>query len=321
MNTTEFFENWGGPFFAFLSSCTWAVGSSTYSRLALRHPPFSINFTRAALAFPLFLICALLSHPEGMNGALFFSQITVSEWGWITLSMICSYALGDALFVWSTRSLGIPGALAIASSYPIWTVFYGFVFREEIPSFQNLLGLALALIGIGAVILSAPRVSPLQKKTEGSFEARRNLPVGVGLAVLTSLMWALNSVSIARAGSTLNVFQVNTVRMFLGLFLCFGLGKLYQSRSQADSAKVREIYLSYRSLKPYIWIFVLEAFGGSLFFTYGLTHSPLVIASTLSSLAPVLAVPVSWALRLEKPNVVRTGAVFTVVFGLYLLIR
>jgi drug/metabolite transporter (DMT)-like permease len=54
---------------------------------------------------------------------------------------------------------------------------------------------------------------------------------------------------------------------------------------------------------------------------YGLTHTSLVVGNTLSALAPVLSVPVSVALKLEKFSWIRTLAVLTVVVGLSLLFR
>jgi drug/metabolite transporter (DMT)-like permease len=322
--STEVFTGLGpGPLFAFLSSCTWAVGSATYSRLSLRHSPFAINFSRALIALPLFLLGAVIVTPEGTGVLGALTSMSSEQIGWLTLSMICSYALGDAFFVWSTQSLGVPGALAVASSYPIWTALYGSVFRGETLSARGMIGLILALVGIISVILSAPHQSQEHSGHPGETKRGRSLLRGVSLAVLTSWMWALNSVSIAQAGSSLNVFQVNSVRMVLGLILCMGLGYLsHRSKRVVIKAGAHEWekWLGFRAIRPFFWVFLLEAFGGSLFFTYGLSHSPLVVASTLSSLAPVIAVPVAWVLRLEKLNFVRSLSVLIVVFGLALLV-
>ena len=73
-------------------------------------------------------------------------------------------------------------------------------------------------------------------------------------------------------------------------------------------------------LRSSLWVFVLEAFGGSYFFVYGLSHTHLALASTLTSLAPVLSVPVALALKIERFSIGRTLGVCTVVIGLCLLV-
>jgi len=312
-----------GPLAAFLASCTWALGSSTYARLSLVHSPFAINFTRALLALPLFFIGALSFQAEPMSFAGILTGLRLEHLGWLSLSMICSYALADAFFVWSTRSLGVPGALAIASAYPVWTALFGAFYKGEILSGLNILGLSITLGGVASVILSTPQKHSRPSETsqlQGASSRSSSLFRGVALAILTSLMWATNSASISAVGSDLSSYQMNLIRMVLALVLCFGLGALAYLRRRAQHADTRwEIVLSWRALRPFVWIFILEAFGGSLFFTYGLAHSPLVLASTLSSLAPVIAVPVSWALRLERISALRTAAVAAVVGGLALL--
>ena len=301
-------NTWLGPSFAFLSSVTWAVGSSGYSQLSRTHSAFSINFSRALVALPLFFIAVFVSSGGWHEGLAAFSQVHPRHFGWFTLSMIASYGLGDVLFLWSTRSLGVPGALAIASSYPIWTALGG-------PSnLQQVFGLVLAVGGVIIVILNGPAVAQSRAHPEGStkFENLLNQRrVGVALAFATSLAWALNSLSVSRGGSDLSTPVCNTIRMFLALGLCSGISML----------TVRKFYLPLplTEFKRWMWLLVMEAFGGSYFYMYGLSHSPLMIGSTLSSLAPVLAVPVAWILQLEKISFLRTLGVGLVVTGLWLL--
>ena len=57
-----------------------------------------------------------------------------------------------------------------------------------------------------------------------------------------------------------------------------------------------------------------------MFFLYGLSHSSLVLGVTLSSLAPVLSVPIAIALRVERFSIKRTLAIIVVAVGLALLL-
>jgi drug/metabolite transporter (DMT)-like permease len=135
---------------------------------------------------------------------------------------------------------------------------------------------------------------------------------GILLAFGSALCWATNSYCVTRGGQGVPVAVGNTVRMATALVVCTVIGKAVFPGSK--------MLLPLKVFKNWMWLFVLEAFGGSYFFLYGLSHSPLAIGSTLAALAPVLSMPVALALRLEKFSWKRAAAVITVVFGLFLLV-
>ena len=296
---------WLGPLCAFLSSCTWALGSGTYSQLSERNSAFSINFTRAAIALPIFLLAALLVH--GPSSA---ALIETRHWGWLTLSMLASYGLADVIFLAATRDLGVPGALSVASLYPVWTVLLGVLRGEKLLALTQYLGLGITLVGVIYTVLSGSKVRTQPRPGESA--TRR----GVVFASLTSMLWAINSFAVAQGAADLPVYWVNVIRMVLALTLCGAMGWWTTGRLQSRWRP----WLRGHELLPKLWVFPLEAFGGSLFFAYGLAHSPLVLASTLSSLAPVLSVPLAWTMGTEKVSLPRALGVLTVTGGLYLLL-
>ena len=80
------------------------------------------------------------------------------------------------------------------------------------------------------------------------------------------------------------------------------------------------LLLPRQEFRRWAWLFACEAFGGSLFFLYGLSRSPLVIGTTLSSLAPVLSMPVACALGWERFSGKRALGVLFVILGVWLLV-
>jgi drug/metabolite transporter (DMT)-like permease len=311
-----------GPLCAFLSSLTWAVGSAQYARLSREHSAFAVNFTRALVALPCFVLAVFLVARGWDAGVAQFARVGWRHWGWFAASMVCSYGLGDVLFYWSARSLGVPGALAIASSYPVITALIQYAVFGQALARTAVLGLFAAVGGVITVIMNAPR---LRRETTPRFQ-REDAPeervtptrldhrgAGVVLAFTTALLWAGNTAIVARVGGELEASVANTVRMIsaMGISLTLSRVLLAAQPSWLQGAVVR------RNL----WLFFLEGFGGSWLFMYGLAHSPLVLGSTLASLAPVIAVPVAWFMRTEKPSGARTLGVMAVVLGLYLLVR
>jgi drug/metabolite transporter (DMT)-like permease len=290
-----------GPLCAFLASATWAIGASGYARLSRTHSPFAVNLARSLIAGPLFLLTAFALAGSWSAGLAGFRLMHWSHFGWFALSMFASYGFGDVLFLLSTRSLGVPAALAIASSYPLLTALMGYFFEGQALSPAQVLGLGITVTGVITVILSGAQ----SEKKIVNWK-------GVALAATCSVFWATNSLSISRAGHDIPAAVANSVRMGLAICLSLVMGTVFAPGSR--------LFLSIKDIKSYLWIFLIEAFGGSYFFMYGLSHSRLAIGATLSSLAPVLSVPVAWALGIEKFSVRRTVGVFLVVLGLCLLV-
>src|SRR6185436_2182006 len=97
-----------------------------------------------------------------------------------------SYGLGDTLFLTSTHRLGVPAALAIASTYPLWAVIAGMVLFGEPAPASRIAGVAVVVVGTIAVILAGVRRT-------GGYSDRRAFAQGVLMASATSCLWAINA--------------------------------------------------------------------------------------------------------------------------------
>jgi len=295
---------WAGPLCAFLSSCTWSIGSARYADLSLRHSAFAVNFTRALVALPLFII-AIFVVGGGIEGGLAnIQELGLRHLGWFGLSMIACYGLGDALFLWSAKSLGVPGALAIASTYPLFTGLADWLILGHPVSAAHFGGLLMMVGGVVVVILSVPRsVDRLRSNARTK---------GVLLAFATSVLWAVNTYAVSRGGRDISAPVGSSVRMILALFISPLLGMVL--------AKGMPATIPFRVVRRWGWLFALEAFGGSYLFIYGLAHSSFALGSVLTSLSPVISVPIAWAMGIEKFSWARTLGVVGVVGGLMLLL-
>jgi drug/metabolite transporter (DMT)-like permease len=286
---------------------TWAVGASLYSRLSGRYSVFAVNFTRALFGLPLFFVSALAFS----GGLASFRGIEGHHLFWFVVSMICSYGLGDAMFMWSTRTLGAPGALAVSSVYPLWTSAVGLL-RGETLSMSQLLGVIVTVGGVIVVILNAPEEGRRSRKQAVSEQEDRSYVLGVALAIGTSFFWAGNTFAVQKIGKELDLMVVNSVRMAMALGLSAGFGALL--------APKKPLLLPRGEVLKGASIFILESFIGSGLFIYGLAHSTLAVGSTLSSLAPVVSVPVALAMGIERFSLVRAAGIAAVVGGLALLV-
>jgi drug/metabolite transporter (DMT)-like permease len=298
--------------------CTEKTGDRS---LSVRQQ-FQLKKRLRLLAAPLFLLAWYSFEANGVSLLATIQSVSASSFGWLILSILSSYGLGDVVFLLAARKIGILGALAIASAYPIWTGFLGALFLSEPLNLAKCIGIALAVAGIVVVILvepDGPKTSVLSieegaggKSTNSVARREASKAVGILLAVLTSLFWALNSYSVAKLSRGLDPFFSNFLRMALSIPIClFGL----------IWVREKSWWIGTIHLRKHWPIFLLESFGGSAFFVYGLGHSSLAVGATLSSLAPVVVVPVAWVLRLERVSIRRLLAVLAVALGISLLLR
>ena len=69
-----------------------------------------------------------------------------------------------------------------------------------------------------------------------------------------------------------------------------------------------------------LYITVLDAIFGSIFFVYGLANTDLAVGATLSSLSPLISVPFAIALGEERWSAPRAIAITATVGGIVLLV-
>lgn len=319
MNLVE----WVGPLCAFSSSLTWAIGSTQYSKLSQSSSPFAVNFSRALIGFPLAVLTTFFLVGSWSKGIDHFHLIQWRHIGWFSLSVISSFAVADPLFLLSAQSLGVPTALAIGSCFPLWTVLAGTLFLNEKLSLLKWMGVLITLSGVIVVILCGK-----QKQTRK--DDQRFPYLGLGLAGLVSLLWASNMFALSRGGVELFSPVGTSLRLGLGILLIAFFSKIFsgafqsqlklQKESNSRSWSQPSLFLPLKQYRQFWWVFVLEAYLGSFFSVYGLAHSPLALGTILSSLAPVLSVPIALIAGSEKFSLKKSMGILGVAIGITLLV-
>jgi drug/metabolite transporter (DMT)-like permease len=126
------------------------------------------------------------------------------------------------------------------------------------------------------------------------------------------VLWAGNSVSIKFGAVGLNVFEANAIRYVIAWVILFGQVRL--ARTAPPSTTPQGGWL------PLLPAIIADAFFGSVFYVYGLSHSDLATGSALSSQAPLLSVPFAIMLGEERWSAARFAAVAATVTGIVLLL-
>jgi drug/metabolite transporter (DMT)-like permease len=289
-----------GALAAFGSSCTWAYASTRYALASKDVGSARVNLARAVTVTPIYLVAVALT-----SGAHALEGVTLRGVGWLLVSVLCSYGFADNLFFAASRRLGVSTALSIASTYPLWAALVGVVVSHERFGPLRAVGTLACVGGVIALV----RLSPTARDEAG--RPHRDA-LGVTLAFLTSILWAGNSVSIKHGAAGLSVWQANAIR--------YGMALVILSMQVAWSRNAPPANTPTGGWTRLVPAIIADAVFGSVFYVYGLSHTDLAIGATLSSQAPLIAVPFAIVLGAERWNPARFAAVTATVTGIVLLL-
>jgi DME family drug/metabolite transporter len=288
-----------------MASVTWAFASIRYAAVARDVGDARVGLLRALSASVLWCAVALAT-----SGALFVG-IDLQHASYLVGSIVCSYALGDRVFFAAAHRIGVSTALAIATIYPLWAALYGVLFRGESFGVRRSLGVLFCLVGVSA-LLALTRAG---SAGSGDTTARPAAALGgVGLALLTSLFWAGNTVLLKLGTQGPGLVQANALRFSAGVVLL----ALQLPRGRPLGLATHRGYagLTRRLALPLL----VDTGLGSICFVYGIAHTDLALGATLSSLSPLVALPFAVALGSERITASRALAVCLTLSGVLLLV-
>jgi len=301
-----------GAIAAFTASVTWAFASARYAQAAESAGGVRVNLLRALAAAGLWLSAlAIVQGPAALVAV--DAQHTLLLAG----SIACSYALGDAVFYAAAKRAGISVALAVATVYPLWAALYGAIFRAEAFGALRVLGLLGCVVGVAALLV--------QTHTN-RLNARGGATLGIALALLTSLFWAGNAVCLKLGAEGLTLYQANAVRFSFGALLLLAQLPIKRDLAPAPVATPLAGPTGHARVDPWqlarrLWLPLLADTGlGSICFAYGITHTDLALGATLSSLSPLVALPIAAAMGSERVTWGKVLAVSLTVGSVVLLV-
>ncbi len=284
-----------GPLAALASSFTWAFASARYAQASRDLGPARVNLLRAVMVAPVHVVIALALY----GGDAF--ALKPAAVGWLMLSVICSYGLGDIMFLIATRRVGISTALSIASVYPMWATLFGVVAHGETLGGLRASGIALCMAGVFSLVH--------QSRRRG--DARQTDVPGIALALAASVLWAGNGIFVKLGSEHTSIAQINMLRFSAAVLFC--------ALPVAMSSPKPSVPLmsAWRRILPAVYI---DALLGASLYVYGMRASDLAVGATLSSLSPLISVPIAIAFGEERWSTARFVGITATVAGVVLLV-
>lgn len=211
-----------------------------------------------------------------------------SRWLWLGLSGVIGLSLGDAFLFQALVAVGPRLGTLLLSLAPIFGSIIAWIFFGEILTLWQIVGIALALAGIGWVVMS---------HEEPPDTPRGHTRRGVLFGVLAGLGQAVGLV-LSKQGmfGEFSPFQANAIRMLAAVIFIWAW-TAFDGKIGATFTALREKPQALRLLALGALVGPLLGVSSSLL---AVQHAEVGVASTLMALPPVIILPISYFVFKER---------------------
>jgi drug/metabolite transporter (DMT)-like permease len=286
-----------GELAAIGAALAWTVNSLIIERQGRGFSAWALNILTKFFGL---ITVSLLAF--ALNGRL-LPQADVMQWSLLLLSGFIGFSLGDGFLFTAFQQLGAKRTMLVFSANPIISAVLGWLLLGESLGGLHIAGILLAVAGIMLVIRS-------------DVPAQKNLAKGRGiLFALLATLGQAGGVLLSKMGlQSLDAVTAAQIRLVGGVLgMAFLLGLLRQWKMVLPIA---------RSGKGRIVIGANVALGtliGMVLSMLAIKRTQVAVASILTSLMPVMILPISAFALKEKVTMVEIAGAVVTVLGVSLL--
>jgi drug/metabolite transporter (DMT)-like permease len=274
---------YAGETAALLTSACWALNSVCFTLAGRRVGSASVNLVRLLLAWVLLAGLHLV-----LFGSVFPIHAGGARLGWLGLSGLIGFALGDAVLFEAFLLIGSRLAMLLMTLSPLFSALLAWIWLRQDLSFLKLAAMAATLAGIAWVVWG-----------DGDREAHPHLLRGVLLGIGGALGQSVGLLfSLYGLVGGYSPISANLVRVSAGLLALLAYFA-FRRRLGPSLDGLRD--------RPAAGLIALGAATGPVLGVVlslvAIARAPMGVAATLMSLAPVFLLPVAhWGFK-EKVGV------------------
>ena len=276
-----FFAAYLGQLAALGTSVAWSFTSVFFTMSGRRVGSAIVNRTRLVFAIVLVMITHRL-----MEGSFLPLGAEPFRWGWLGLSGLIGFVLGDACLFQAFVMIGPRLSMLLMALVPVFSTVLAWVLLSETLAPLELLGIALSVGGVMIVVSDRQNGKSNAIKVDSSRQYTIGILFGLGGALGQALGLYASRMGLqgdfpALSGNLIRLISAATI---IWLFTALrgqvrpGIEKL---RQQPDA------------LKFIIGGAIAGPFLGVWLSLIAVQKAPLGVASTLMSMAPVILIPIS----------------------------
>ncbi len=262
------------------TACLWAISSFLWASVGKKTSVFGVNGFKALVGCILVTIAAFLVTKRA------WPLLTTAQLATLVASGVIGLALGDAYYFTALMSLGPRRALVLGLLAAPLSAVLGMVVLGEKISPCGWMGMALTLAGIALVQLETTQGGPER------VHLVRGMLGGLGGAVAQAIASAMNKDVLKAGVSELHVPQVRLAAAAVAI-LIIALG----------ARKCGAWFGPFREKRMAGMAFAATCLGtalGLVLMTVSQKHASIGVSNTLTSTAPLFALPIAVIVKRER---------------------
>jgi len=289
-----------GEFAALATAVFWTITALAFESASLKIGSLQVNLARLLIAFLLLSVFLFF-----YRGSLFPSDANSFQWGWLLVSGIVGFVIGDLLLFESYTLIGSRMAMLIMTLVPPISAFFGWLLMGELLSPLNIVGMLLTLSGIGLAIFSRK-----SKKGASVFSySVKGLLFALGGATGQAIGLVLSKYGMG----DYDPFAATQIRVIAGVA---GFGLIFSL-----TGRWKKFFIALKNTKAMTRTSIGAFFGPFLGVSMSLLavkYTATGIASTIMAIVPILIIPPSVFLFRQKVSVNEVIGAFLGVAGVAL---
>lgn len=275
----------------------WGAQFALGKLLVVGIPPLTLAFVRSALATVLFALLAL-----GRPGGLRLRRADLGAF--VLLGLVGNPVYHGAFFLGLGYAPASDGALLLPTMNPVFTVLAAWAAGREVPTRQQLVGMAISALGVAIVFQAASATFGLPTA------ASPNRLLGDLLFLLSSLSWGIFSVGGRPLMARYGAGRATAICALIGIGPMAALSTL-----AGDTSAILRI-------GPSEWLIILfmaimGAFLAFVIFNVAVVRIGAGAAARFTNLVPVWALVVAVLLLGERPTPVELVGGAVIVAGVW----
>ena len=276
------FQSHLGEIAALATALCWTITVVAFEVAGKKVGSISVNLIRLVIAFLLISIYNFFS-----RGMILPIDASSSTWLWLTFSGIIGFVIGDLFLFQAFVEVGSRISMLIMSIVPPITAITGFILMNEKITSLGLAGMIITILGIALVILTK---NPDDKKVRLSHPIK-----GLVYAFIGALGQAFGLVFSKFGMGSYDPFaatQIRIIAAIIGFSIVITILK-----------KWGELFVAFKNRRAMKFISIGSFFGpfiGVSLSLLAVQHASTGIVSTITSITPILLIPVSIIMFKEK---------------------
>jgi len=292
----EMIQSHLGETFALMAAVFTTITVVCFEMAGKKVGSLSVNYIRLVLGFVFISIFTTFS-----RGMVLPVDAPKEAWIWLSISGLVGFVIGDLFLFQAYIEIGSRISMLIIALVPPITALFGFITMGEILSLTDFVGMFVTILGIFVVVLV--------KNPEGNnFKFSRSIK-GILYAFVGALGQSLGLIFSKLGMGNYDPFAAAQVRIITGI-IGFTVIILFLNKWDELKAAIKN-----KEAAKYL---VLGSFFGPFlavgFSLLAIKYTTAGVASTITSIMPVLIIPLSIYVLKEKVSPKEIlGAIITVI--------